>query len=253
MGQAGTKEEQMFVRLIADQPKERRKTDLGYRVIDQPYIEGRFHNIGFNLEPDKISACIRCHGNAPHAESKKARAFLNMHTFYLACETCHAQPGPGAPPWAFHWHDKKTGKTIANPRGILRIEDAYRERKQAREYPVYGDYGAKIAPAREQAGEFRLLQGPKDMELAERYLAERERLSPEQKKERLDVAHQPVSKEAVRCHSCHREDRAYISFAELGYPPTRLRELTNNPVVGMIDKYEHFYIPSFLAPGDKAR
>jgi hypothetical protein len=98
-----------------------------------------------------------------------------------------------------------------------------------------------------------LLHGAEDIQLADRYLAERDRLSAEQKKERLDGMHKKVSKEAVRCQSCHREGETYIPFAELGYPPTRMRELALNPVVGMVQKYEQFYIPSFLAPGDKRR
>lgn len=251
-GQAKTKEEQMLVRLEAEQPKERIKTDLGYRVIEQPYIKGRFHNIGFTIQPDMTSTCIRCHGNAPHVESKKARAFMNMHTFYLACETCHSSPGEGAPPWTFHWHDKKTGKVVANPREILKIEETYRDRQNSREYPVYGDYGAKIAPASKAADEPGLLHG-EDMQQVERYLAERDRVSAGEKKERLDVFHKKVGKEAVRCQSCHREDRPYIPFADLGYPPSRLRELTNNPVVGMLQKYDQFYLPNYRPPAAKSR
>lgn len=249
----GTKEEQMFARQTAEQLKERKTTDLGYRVIDQPYIKGHFHNIGFTIQPDTTSTCIRCHGNSPHVESKKARAFMNMHTFYLACETCHSPPGEGAPPWTFRWHDKKTGKVVPNPRAIVKIEDAYRDRGTAREFPVYGDYGAKITPASKEAGEPALLHGTKDMEQVERYLAERDRVSAGDKKERLDVFHKKVGKEAVGCQSCHRQDRPYISFAELGYPPTRLRELADNPVIGMLQKYDQFYLPNYLLPADKAR
>lgn len=250
---AGTSEEQMLAHLIVEQPREMKKTDLGYRVIDQSYIKGHFHNIGFTIQPDMTSTCIRCHGNAPHVEVKTTRAFMNMHSFYLACETCHSPPDDGAPPWTFHWHDKKTGEVIANPRAILNIEDAYRDRQKPREHPVYGDYGAKIAPTSKVAGEPILLHGAKDMERIERYIAERDHASAGEKKEKLDFFHKKVSKGAVRCESCHREDRPYIPFAELGYPPTRLRELTNNPVVGMLQKYDRFYIPNFVPPATKAR
>lgn len=249
----GTKEEQIFARQTAEQLTERKKTDLGYRVIDQLYIKGHFHNIGFTIQPDTTSTCIRCHGNSPHVESKKARAFMNMHAFYLACETCHSSPGEGAPPWTFRWHDKKTGKVVPNPRAIVNIEDAYRDRGSAREFPVYGDYGAKITPTSKEAGEQALLHGAKDMQQVERYLVERDRVSAGEKKERLDLFHKKVGKEAVGCQNCHRQDRPYIPFAELGYPPTRLRELADNPVIGMLQKYDQFYLPNYLLPADKAR
>ena len=254
IGNARTKEEQMFVNLIAEQPQEKKRVDLGYRVIDQPYIKGHFHHIGFAIEPDASSPCIRCHGNAPHTESKKTRAFQNMHTFYLACETCHSQPAAGAAPWTFHWYDKKTGKAVSNPRAILKIEDSYRrERTRGQKFPAYGEYGAKISPETNAGGVATLLHDAKDMALANRYLQERERISPEEKKQRLGVAHQTVNKEAVRCQSCHRENDPYIPFASLGYPPTRLRELADNPVVSMVQKYDQFYIPNFLLPTDKGR
>lgn len=251
VGHAGTKEESMFVRLLAEHPKERKKTDLGYRVIDQPYIKGHFHNIGFTFPRDKTSVCIPCHGNAPHAKSKETRAFMNMHSFYLACETCHSVPERGAPPWIFRWYNKNTGKAAENPHTMLEIEDTYSHRQAGRKkFPPYGDYGAKIAPGSSDSGETKLLHGAKDMALVERFIAERNRLNPKQKEETNRVIHRKVSKEPVPCKSCHREDEPYVPFAELGYPPTRLRELTNNPVVGMVQKYGQFYLPSFMAPDD---
>jgi len=52
IGSAGNKKEENVVKLIAQQTQ-RKKTDLGYKVIEQPYIEGRFHHIGFKIEKDK--------------------------------------------------------------------------------------------------------------------------------------------------------------------------------------------------------
>ena len=38
-------------------------------------------------------------------------------------------------------------------------------------------------------------------------------------------------------------------IAMLGYPPRRVEELTTTAVVGMIDKYEEFWMPHLLKPG----
>ena len=70
IGSAGTKEEEVFVRLITEQTQHK-ETDLGYRVIDQPYIEGRFHHIGFNIQKDNASICVHCHGNVPHDKPQR--------------------------------------------------------------------------------------------------------------------------------------------------------------------------------------
>ena len=84
-----SEEDRLIAEALLAEPQQTSTTDLGYRIIEQPYIEGRFHHIGFEIERDQASICVRCHGNVPHDKSKEVRAFLNMHVFYVACETCH--------------------------------------------------------------------------------------------------------------------------------------------------------------------
>lgn len=247
-GTAGTKEEQIFLRKSLEKTNERKVTDLGYRLIDQPYIKGRFHHIGFTIKQDKTNICTRCHGNAPHFESKETRSFLNMHSFYLACETCHSVPKNGEPAWVFRWYDKDTGKISENPRMLVDIENSFTHRHKKGEYMIYGDYGVKIAPSMNHNKTISFLYNEKDMAMVEEYINERDQLDLKQKSERNTLIHSKTSKRAVTCQNCHREKQPYIPFNELGYPPTRLRELTNNPVVGMLKKYNEFHIPGFLHP-----
>lgn len=248
LGHAGTDKERMFVKLIAEK-NQTRKTDLGYRVIDQPYIEGRFHNIGISVKPDKASICIRCHGNVPHDHSKEIRSFLNMHAFYLACETCHIQPEKNVPKWKFRWYDKNTAKVTHNPKALAEIGESYKTAENMRKYPMYGNYGAKIAPGRMVNGKFMFLHNKKDMNFVNRYIAEQNHLGQEQKSQMKRVIHKAVNKKPLMCDRCHQKKAPYISFAKLGYPPRRVNELTDTSVVGMIKKYKAFYIPNFLTPG----
>jgi len=247
LGHADTEEERLFVNLISSTGKTS-TTDLGYRVIEQPYIEGRFHHIGFEMEQDKASICVRCHGNAPHNKSKEVRSFLNMHAFYVACETCHIRPEQGSPSWAFRWHDKETGKEKSNPPALVETEQIYTHENTTK-YPTYGNYGAKIGPGIVEGESFRFLKSEKDKNFVERYIAEEEKLSSQQKSQMKRVIHKQINKKPIECNNCHREQNPYIPFAELGYPPRRVEELINTSVVGMIDKYKEFYIPNFLTPG----
>jgi len=244
-----TEEEQMYSRLITEQTR-KKTTDLGYRKIEQPYIDGRFHHIGFNIQKDEFSTCVRCHGNVPHDESKEIRSFLNMHTFYLACETCHSSPVKGSPAWEFGWYDKNTGKQIHNPRALLDIEKSYTSKDEKWQYPIFGNYGAKITPAVKKDGKLNLLHGEKEMDFVVRYLNDQKNLEPAQKSQMKKVIHRKVSKEPVQCKTCHQNGKnQYIPFASLGYPPMRVNELTDLAVVGMIRKYNKFYLPNFLNPG----
>ncbi|MCW9023969.1 MAG: cytochrome c family protein [Gammaproteobacteria bacterium] len=247
LGEAGTDHEKMFVKLISEHGK-KSVTDLGYKVIDQPYIEGRFHHIGFPIEPDKASLCVSCHGNVPHDNSKEVRSFLNMHAFYVGCETCHIQPKEAGESWRFRWYSKENGDIIDNPVALVEIEDSYKE-DAAHNYPTYGKYGAKIAPVIQKGSELVLLSGEKEKKFAQRYVTELGNLNSEQKSQIKKVIHQKVSKTPLQCDGCHQEKDPYIPYAALGYPPRRVVELTNTSVVGMIEKYKEFYIPSFLSPG----
>ncbi len=198
IGAAGTEEEEMFVKLIAEQTH-RKTTNLGYRVIEQPYIEGRFHHIGFSIQKDEASICVSCHGNVPHDKTREIRSFLNMHTFYLACETCHSLPEESSDAWNFSWYSKDTGEIVKNPQVLVHIEDVVTTEKITKQYPVYGNYGTKIAPSFDDSGKERLLHGKKEMAFAARYQTEHDRLSPEKKSQMKRVIHRKVSKKVVEC------------------------------------------------------
>jgi hypothetical protein len=224
--------------------------DLGYKIIEQPYIEGRFHHIGFAIERDTASACVRCHGDVPHDLAKEVRSFLNMHVFYVACETCHVRPGDDESLLVFRWYDKVTGETAPNPVELVQIENAYRtEADFQRQYITYGNYGAKIAPGRVTQGEFSFLIGREMTEFVDNYLAQQTTLPPAQQSQIKKVIHRHVNKDPIVCEKCHTTEVPYLPFAALGYPPRRVEELTTTAVVGMINKYEEFWIPSLLQPG----
>ncbi len=248
IGETVTNKERMFANMISEKSKKSR-IDLDYRVIEQPYIEGRFHHIGFEMEQDNASNCVLCHGNVPHDKSKEVRSFLNMHAFYVACETCHIRPEDNEQKVIFRWYDKKTGKRTDNPADLVEIEQAYRHIKGA-SYPTYGNYGAKIAPGIIEGDSFRFLHNDEDKAFVERYLKEEKLLSQKQKSQMKKLMHAGINKKPIECNQCHQEKSPYIPFAALGYPPRRVDELTNTSVVGMIDKYKEFYIPNFLTPGD---
>jgi len=243
-----SEEERLLVNLIASQG-ETDKTDLGYRVIKQPYIEGRFHHIGFEVQQDKASVCVRCHGNVPHDKSKEVRSFLNMHAFYTACETCHIRSEKGESTLAFRWYNKETGEREANPTALVEIEKKYANPDDA-SYPTYGNYGVKIAPGTIENDAFSFLKTEKDKAFVERYVKEERALTQQQQSQMKKVIHKGINKKPIECNQCHQEKDPYIPFAELGYPPRRVDELTNTSVVGMIDKYKEFYIPNFLISED---
>lgn len=232
-------EEKAFARFVKEQDATA-TTDLGYVVIKEQYIRGHFHRIGMTVESDETSVCVRCHGAVPHDKVKSIRAFLNMHAFYLACETCHIRHKESEAPWSFRWYDKHNGQIIDNPPGLVSLEKE-----------KYGNYGAKIAPGTATAdGGFRLINGEKERAFVVDYLEKKDQLSSMQQSKMKQVIHRLVDEKPLICDDCHTvEGTPYLPFAELGYPPRRLRDVTSTEVVGMIKKYSQFYLPKLLAPG----
>lgn len=240
--------ERLIDNMIASQG-ETDKTDLGTHIIKQPYIEGRFHHIGFEVEKDEASVCVRCHGNVPHDKSKEVRSFLNMHAFYTACESCHIRPDKGEAAWVFRWYNKKTGERETNPPVLVEIEKKYANPEDV-SYPTYGNYGVKIAPGMIENDAFSFLKSEKYKAFVERYVEEEEHLTQQQQSQMKKIIHKGINEKPIECNQCHQGKNPYIPFAELGYPPRRVEELTNTSVVGMIDKYKEFYIPNFLISED---
>ena len=248
LGHAGTEEEKLFVNLIATK-RETKKIDLGYRVIEQPYIPGRFHHIGFEMEEDQVSTCVSCHGNVPHNKSKEIRSFLNMHAFYTACQACHIRASDGMERLTFRWSDMQTGEQVVNPTALVEIEHRHSVGDKDY-YPTYGNYGAKIAPGKIEGNTFSFIKSAdeKAKEVVDRYIAQEKSLTTQQKSQMNEFLHKRITKQPVKCDECHNSHDPYIPFAELGYPPRRVQELTTSSVVGMIEKYKEFFIPDFIAP-----
>ena len=251
LGEDATLEEKLFLKLMV-KPEETSVIDLGYRVIDQPYIQGRFHNLGFSIEPDNASICVKCHSTVPHDISREVRSFLNMHSFYLGCETCHIYRQESEPPLEFHWYSKATGEVVENPVELVEIENSYTKSEAfEKNYIVYGDYGAKISPGELIAGQFEFLKRGNMLNYVEDYLKNEKQFSASQKSKAKNIIHKNVNTKPKECDNCHNDEQQYIPFAELGYPPRRVEELTETAVVGMINKYKEFWIPSILTPGEK--
>jgi DNA-directed RNA polymerase subunit M/transcription elongation factor TFIIS len=53
---------------------------------------GPFHFRKKPIETEKQPFCVTCHLSRPHLENTRSRSFLNMHTRYVSCETCHLEP-----------------------------------------------------------------------------------------------------------------------------------------------------------------
>lgn len=222
-----------FKKSILDENKKIRHY-LGYRVLEQQHLEGHFHHIDFNFSSDKYSYCVSCHGDLPHDKIKGIRAFGNMHAAFLSCQTCHVQLTDSEKTGVFKWYDRKTGDIVDSP-----VRD---------DSPV-GTYQAKVIPFIRKNGVIARIDGQDLIAFARDYQAAEPTLSDVQKAMSKKIIHTIVSKKPHICGDCHQKETPLLPFESLGYSPKRAASVVSTEVVGMINNYTKFYMPSILNPG----
>ncbi|KAA0258913.1 cytochrome C [Deferribacter autotrophicus] len=207
--------------------------DLGYKVIKEEELERHFHHVGEGVVHDEINLCIRCHGDIPHDKNKSIRAFLNMHSDFLACETCHIRLKDSK---RFVWYNKVNGDQV-NKLAISK----YLSNPTMKLIPLVKIEGNYVRPDTDELKAF-----------VERFREAVIQLPPAKKSQGLKIIHKMVDKRPVQCDECHAPtlDDSYLPLLDVGYKKERVLQILSNEVVGMVNKYKKFYIPKFLEPGN---
>lgn len=226
-----TQEEKLYREMLKGVAKD--EADSGYRDISIAYRLYEFHNVDVDAEKDKENLCVFCHGNVPHAKKKEIRAFLNMHAFFLACETCHIKVDEKQ----FVWYNISTGETKPQ----IEIES------------YLGKTMYKLLVLRKEGGTYIPYNTPDMKKFVDEFNSKVLEMSQAAKSAGLKIVHRPMSEKPVTCDNCHTltADESYIPLKEVGYPEHRIVRIIGNEVVGMIEKYKEFYLPEFLKPFKK--
>ncbi len=227
------KEKITFQKAILDS-EERVKHYLGYRVLEQRWIEGHFHHIDFDFKPDQTNYCIECHGDLPHDKVKELRAFGNMHASFIACQTCHVILEGEARTGLFKWYDRETGRIVKSP---------------VKEGVPPGTYNAKILPFERVNGQVQRVDTPARIAFTREYRETEKTLTELQKSKARKIIHNIVSEKPYLCEMCHQKENPVLPLKELGYPQHRVDTIVSTEVIGMIKNYTKFYIPLLLEPG----
>lgn len=196
------------------------------KSIEQTLGADHFHILDETVYTDLENApvCLQCHGNFCHAKSEWLRSFYNMHTFFLACETCHIRVAEGENV-IFKWVDDRSGRVLTEISGSD------------------GNYGAKIVPIKDNK---RLDIFPKE-ELAREYMLKQDTYTEEEKKKLQDELMAHISEEPVACKECHHE-KGYINFTTLGYTPVIASNLSHISIVKLSEEYNEFHLPTMFDP-----
>lgn len=172
--------------------------------------------------------CVTCHGTLPHGKSPDIRSFLNMHNYFMACETCHIRQEDAGGKVRYEWYDYLTEEQV------MTIDETR-----------YGNYGARLVPVMTASGKERRLDIPADPNFIKEYMANKDKLTPEEQAKAKVILHRDMSKKPVQCTECHGRE-PYIHFAGIGYSQNRAESLYRTEVADMIDRYMKFYLPTMF-------
>ncbi len=210
-----------------------------------------FHNMPKEdpLTLGKRPICYTCHSEYPHAKKPMLRTLLNMHTQFVGCMTCHAD-------------DRKVPESTVTLRWLNYSGIDVKGKPFGIDFdPVTGglletdDYYSKIVPYTNLNGREALLEITEDAPEAQEFLKLRSQLSDQDMGSIKKAFHNqvnPIGRFCTRCHAPEKE--SYIPFRALGFSDKRISALTNVNIVGIVQKYKEFYIPTiFLDDSNKSR
>ena len=213
--------------------KEQRVTERNRHFHNEPADD--FLNQGIK------SVCFSCHGDFPHSKEPMIRTMLNMHTQFIGCMTCHNDPEKiDEESLRFAWLNYSGIEVKGRHFGIDNDpETGYLEETD--------DYYSQIVAYSKSASGDQLLETPETDPKVQEYLAIKDQLSDSDRDAVKKSYHKIVSQKGRLCSRCHvAENDSYLPFRKLGFSDQRIDDVTNLNILGIIEKYKNFYLPSLF-------
>lgn len=225
---------------------EKKPRELSYQTFrvkeqERKQIHDHFHQLTEDINLDawaKKSACIICHSPYPHGKNLQAIAVMNLHTEFMTCHSCHLKVGEGEE-IRFGWINPTGIQSNAEPYGV-RIDPS------TGLFAETENHFSKLTPFRKIGGKWKAITSEKGVEIALRYMDEKEGYSEDKKEEVVNRLHQGTEiKEFIQCSRCHSAN-GVMNFKELGFEPARINQLQKMEIGGMLTNYDTFYFPDIF-------
>ncbi len=198
-----------------------------------------FHKRGKVDDSLGNSFCTTCHLTPPHTKSLRSRTFMNMHTQYIACESCHFRPETVQ--LSYQWQDTRDA-TVIKPQAKL-FRQAQEPEKKTKGLPAKKDMTIqphelnpfyKITPFYQQQAVS--LRNDEAFALETKALWQQEG-AVEKKAERRALIHAPLSEKGPKCDACHSDTDSLFNLAALGATPYQQEKIENNIVTQFFSRY----------------
>lgn len=202
------------------------------KVLDQLEVPP-FHKRD-EWEKDSLSKtfCTGCHLSPPHTKNLRARTFLNMHTAFIACETCHMRPENVG--FTYQWFDYRTQQvvepSVALFRQAINQDDIP---KRAEEKVRKTDVLNKITPF--YKNEVALIL--RDHDFAKKSLNIWKEGDFEDKATRRAKIHAPLKEKGHECKVCHQTEEPLLDLKALGANAMQTKRMQKHIIPQFFKRY----------------
>jgi len=177
--------------------------------------------------------CTTCHLSPPHTKNLRARAFLNMHTEFIACETCHMRPENVS--FKYQWLDYRSQQVVEPSVNLFRqkIREEDDRKKKEEEDARKTDVMVKIAPflANEKALILR------DHAFAEETGKSWKKGTLEERVAQRAKIHAPLKEKGSECKACHQKEEPMLDLQALGANEKQTRSMQRHIVPQFFKRY----------------
>ncbi len=196
-----------------------------------------FHKRGEQKAMTKQAMCMNCHLTLPHRKNIRSRSFMNMHSRYVACETCHLRPENSQ--FDYHWlaYDGPQAGMMVMPDNVVPVtldsKQSVRNLKPI-QIPLASFPGARIAPFLNN--EMVLLF--KDSEFAKQIARDWKAASEAQRATIKARLHDSLQEKGPECKACHGKENPLLDLKALGATTKQLNAIQRNTVVRFFERYK---------------
>jgi RNase P subunit RPR2 len=172
--------------------------------------------------------CNGCHLPLPHSKSLRTRTFMNMHSDYIACESCHFKPENIV--LDYRWYDYQKNSEADKQEGRL-----HSGRLKKNQSPLIAKTGQiKIAPFFENKPVLINRDHPFSKTLQQRW----KKADLNEKSQIHAQIHQPLTTKGTECVDCHTSEQDLLGLISLADSPKQAKAIQKNTIANFFKNYK---------------
>ncbi len=191
-----------------------------------------FHHRAEQQKTTKQAICTNCHQSLPHRKNERSRTFMNRHSRYIACETCHMRPDDIDMEYAWLAFDgANAGNKIA---ARVPKQDENKKDKPEQQLMLVPQIGAKITPF--YIEELALIFS--DDDFSKRIKQDWQDANENDKAKLKARLHAPLEEKGPKCQRCHGDDNPMLDLAALGASPEQAKKIQRNTIARFFTRFK---------------